>query len=161
MSKLCEFVIDSRRNGRERGASHKSVPLQTAQRQGQHACEMLPSPRRSSLKRFGLSPSIMTTSTVHLSPTRASTSLTAWQSSGTWRLLGISDVPSCLRCLVIYLDLVSNHNQSTPGMTKIKIAVLVGSNRHDSINRKLAQALAKLGGTIGLPFHRARRPAPL
>jgi hypothetical protein len=33
-------------------------------------------------------------------------------------------------------------------------------NRHDSINRKLALALAKLGGTIGLPFHRARS-APL
>jgi chromate reductase len=30
-------------------------------------------------------------------------------------------------------------------MAKIKIAVLVGSNRRDSINRKLAQALAKLG----------------
>jgi len=30
-------------------------------------------------------------------------------------------------------------------MAKIKIAVLVGSNRRDSINRKLAEALAKLG----------------
>src|ERR1700730_17992618 len=36
-------------------------------------CEMLPSPRRSSLKRFDPSPSRVTTSTVHLSPTRAST----------------------------------------------------------------------------------------
>jgi chromate reductase len=31
-------------------------------------------------------------------------------------------------------------------MTKIKIAVLVGSNRRESINRKLAQAIAMLGG---------------
>src|SRR5437016_14142079 len=30
-------------------------------------------------------------------------------------------------------------------MPKIKVAVIVGSNRRDSINRKLAQALAKLG----------------
>jgi hypothetical protein len=61
-------------------------------------------------------------------------------------LLGISDVPSCRRGLVIYLALVSNHNQGTPNMPKIKIAVLVGSNRRESINRKLAQAIAKLGG---------------
>jgi chromate reductase, NAD(P)H dehydrogenase (quinone) len=31
-------------------------------------------------------------------------------------------------------------------MPKIKIAVLVGSNRRESINRKLAEAIAKLGG---------------
>jgi chromate reductase len=30
-------------------------------------------------------------------------------------------------------------------MTKFKIAVIVGSNRRESLNRKLAQALAKLG----------------
>ena len=37
-------------------------------------------------------------------------------------------------------------------MPKIKIAVLVGSNRRESINRKLAQAIAKLGGEQ-LAFH--------
>jgi chromate reductase, NAD(P)H dehydrogenase (quinone) len=37
-------------------------------------------------------------------------------------------------------------------MVKIKIAILVGSNRRESINRKLAQALAKLGGEQ-LAFH--------
>src|SRR5689334_13959454 len=31
-------------------------------------------------------------------------------------------------------------------MTTPKVAVVVGSNRRDSINRKLAQALARLGG---------------
>lgn len=31
-------------------------------------------------------------------------------------------------------------------MTKFKLGIVVGSNRKDSINRKLAQALAKLGG---------------
>ena len=31
-------------------------------------------------------------------------------------------------------------------MTKFKLGLIVGSNRRDSINRKLAQALAKLGG---------------
>ena len=33
-------------------------------------------------------------------------------------------------------------------MPKIKIAVLVGSNRRESVNRKLAQAIAKLGGDV-------------
>src|SRR5262245_3389511 len=107
-------------------------------------CEMLPSARRSSLKRFGPSPSVATTSTVHLSPTRPSTSLTARQSSGWCRLLGISNVPSCLRRLGIYLALVSNHNQGRLAMAKVKIAVIVGSNRRESINGKLAHALAKL-----------------
>jgi chromate reductase, NAD(P)H dehydrogenase (quinone) len=37
-------------------------------------------------------------------------------------------------------------------MPKIKIAVLVGSNRRESINRKLAQAIAKLAGEQ-LAFH--------
>src|SRR5262245_5068354 len=108
-------------------------------------CEMLPSARRSSLKRLGPSPSVPTTSTVHLSPTRASTSLTARQSSGWRRLLGISDVPSCLRRLGIYVALVSNHNQGRPAMAKVKIAVIVGSNRRESINGKLAHALVRLG----------------
>jgi chromate reductase, NAD(P)H dehydrogenase (quinone) len=31
------------------------------------------------------------------------------------------------------------------GMAKPRIAIIVGSNRRDSINRKLAHALAKLG----------------
>src|SRR5262245_39244798 len=116
-------------------------------------CEMLPSARRSSLNRFGPSPSVLTTSTVHLSPTRASTSLTARQSSGTCRLLGISDVPSCRRRLGIYLALVSNRNQGRPLVAKVKVAVIVGSNRRDSINRKLAQALAKLGeGRLAFHF---------
>ena len=30
-------------------------------------------------------------------------------------------------------------------MAKFKVAVIVGSNRRESINKKLAQALAKLG----------------
>src|SRR5215472_11340132 len=108
-------------------------------------CEILPSARRISLNRFGPSPSVPTTSTVHLSPTRASTSLTARQSSGWCRLLGNSDVPSCLRRLGIYVALVSNHNQGSPAMAKVKIAVVVGSNRRESINAKLAHALARLG----------------
>src|SRR5262245_14620481 len=110
-------------------------------------CEMLPSARRISLNRFGPSPSVPTTSTVHLSPTRASTSLTARQSSGWCRLLGNSDVPSCLRRLGIYLALVSNRNHPNQGraaMAKVKIAVIVGSNRRDSINRTLAHALSRL-----------------
>src|SRR5580704_9014623 len=108
-------------------------------------CEMLPSARRTSLKRFGPSPSTPTTKIVHLSPTRARISLTARQSSGTCRLLGINDVPSCRFCLVIYLASVSNHNQGRSPMAKFKIAVIVGSNRRESLNRALAQALAKLG----------------
>src|SRR5260370_23617841 len=108
-------------------------------------CEMLPSARRSSLKRFGPSPSVLTTSPVPWSPPRASAPPTARQSSATCRLLGISAVPSCLRRLGIYLALVSNHNQGRPAMAKVKIAVIVGSNRRESINAKLAHALARLG----------------
>src|SRR5215813_6102306 len=115
-------------------------------------CEMLPSARRSSLNRFGPSPSVLTTSTVHLSPTRASTSLTARQSSATCRLLGISDVPSCRRRLGIYLASVSNRNQGRPAMAKVKVAVIGGSNRRES-NRKLAQALAGLAeGQLAFHF---------
>src|SRR5262245_29312087 len=116
-------------------------------------CEMLPSARRSSLNRLGPSPKVLTTSTVHLSPTRASTSLTARQSSGTCRLLGISDVPSCRRRLGIYLASVSNRNQGRPAMAKVKVAVIVGSNRRESINRMLAQALAGLAeGQLAFHF---------
>lgn len=37
-------------------------------------------------------------------------------------------------------------------MAKVKVAVIIGSNRRDSINRKLAQALARLG-EARLAFH--------
>src|SRR6185312_17262700 len=103
-------------------------------------CEMLPSALRIALKRLGPSPSVDTTSTVHLSPTRERTSLTARQSSGTCRLPGIRDVPSCGVFAVIYLALVSIRNQEIEGpMGKLKLGILVGSNRRESINRKLAQ----------------------
>ncbi len=36
-------------------------------------------------------------------------------------------------------------------MSKFKLGIIVGSNRKDSINRKLAQALAKLGGAAFEP----------
>ena len=45
-------------------------------------CEMPPMSRRSSLKRMGPSPRRLTTSTLHLSPTRARISFTDWQSLG-------------------------------------------------------------------------------
>src|SRR5262249_6510242 len=90
-------------------------------------CEMLPSPRRSSLNRFGPLPSMLTTSTVHLSPTRARTSLTARQSSATCRLLGISAVPSCRGRLVIYLSSVSTGNQGSPAMAKVKTGIIIGT----------------------------------
>src|SRR4029079_18099429 len=40
-------------------------------------------------------------------------------------------------------------------MAQFKVAVIVGSNRRESINRKLAQALAKLGAS-GLEFRIAQ-----
>src|SRR5712671_6828863 len=108
-------------------------------------CEMLPSARRISLKRFGPSPSTPTTSTVHLSPTRASISLTARQSSGTCKLLGINGVPSCDLGSVIYLASVSNLNRGRVAMAKFKVAVIIGSNRRESVNRRLGHSLTKLG----------------
>src|SRR5260221_5710009 len=108
-------------------------------------CEMLPSARRISLTRFGPSPSTPTTNTVHLSPTRASISPRARQSSGTCRLLGNSAVPSCGFGSVIYLASVSNLNRGRLAMAKFKVAVIIGSNRRESVNRRLAPALPKLG----------------
>src|SRR6516225_8548259 len=58
-------------------------------------CEMPPIERRNSLKRKGPPPSRVTTRTDHLSPTRASTSLTARQSAGKCLCLGFMDVPTC------------------------------------------------------------------
>src|SRR5471030_1009052 len=82
-------------------------------------CEMLPKARRNSLKRLAPSPSVETTNTVHLSPTRASTSLTARQSSGAckvpckvpFRVPGMALVPSCAIFLVIYVASVIICNQ--------------------------------------------------
>src|SRR5712672_4404571 len=102
-------------------------------------CEMLPSARRISLKRFGPAPSSPTTSTVHLSPTRARTSLTARQSSATCRLLGISAVPSCRGRLVIYLSLVSIGNQGNPAMAKVKIGVIISTTRAARFGDKPAE----------------------
>src|SRR6516225_11517451 len=107
-------------------------------------CEMLPRARRSSLNRLGPSPRVLTTSTVHLSPTCASTALTARQASGTCRLLGISDVPSCRRRLGIYLALVSNRNQGRPLMAKVKVAVIVGTTRAARFGHKPAQWIAAI-----------------
>src|SRR5262245_51646744 len=73
--------------------------------------EIEPKLLRNSLKRLGLSPKVHTTSTVHLSPTRESTSLAARQLLGSCKLLGNTGVPSCARRLVIYLNLVIVCNQ--------------------------------------------------
>jgi chromate reductase, NAD(P)H dehydrogenase (quinone) len=48
-------------------------------------------------------------------------------------------------CTGTYLASVINFNQRIGAMAKSNLAVIVGSNRRDSINRKLAHALAKLG----------------
>src|SRR5690349_11162866 len=47
-------------------------------------------------------------------------------------------------CLGTYLASVTDFNQRAKAMAKPNAAIVVGSNRRDSINRKLAQALAKL-----------------
>src|SRR6266702_2093521 len=144
MSELRQRIVDAWRNGREDRACHEAVPLQALSVKVSIRCEMLPSARRNSLNRLGPSPSVLTTSTVHLSPTRASTSLTARQSSATCRLLGISDVPSCRRRLGIYLASVSNRNQGRPLMAKVKIAVIVGTTRAARFGHKPAQWIADI-----------------
>src|SRR4029079_16744490 len=47
-------------------------------------------------------------------------------------------------CPGTYLASVINLNQRIGAMAKLNLAVVVGSNRRDSINRKLAHALARL-----------------
>src|SRR5437763_14395042 len=74
-------------------------------------CEMPPIERRNSLNRNGPPPSRVTTRTDHLSPTRASTSLTARQSAGKCLYLGFIDVPSWRSFGVTYLPLVTTCHQ--------------------------------------------------
>jgi chromate reductase len=58
-------------------------------------------------------------------------------------------------CTGTYLASVINFNQRIGAMAKSNLAVIVGSNRRDSINRKLAHALAKLGaGSFEADFPR-------
>jgi hypothetical protein len=58
-------------------------------------------------------------------------------------------------CAGTYLASVINFNQRIGAMAKSNLAVIVGSNRRDSINRKLAHALAKLGaGSFDANFPR-------
>jgi chromate reductase len=58
-------------------------------------------------------------------------------------------------CTGTYLASVINFNQRIGAMAKSNLAVIVGSNRRDSINRKLAHALAKLGaGSFDANFPR-------
>src|SRR5262249_53019551 len=45
---------------------------------------------------------------------------------------------------VIYLASVSNLNRGRLAMAKFKVAVIVGSNRRESVNRRLAHALTRL-----------------
>src|SRR4029453_4946605 len=110
-------------------------------------CEIEPKALRSSLKRLGPSPKVQTTSTVHLLPTRASTSLAARQPSGSCRLPGITGVPSCARPLVIYLGLVTIGNHQIEAlMSKLKIAIVISTTRAARFGHKPAQWLRDIGG---------------
>ena len=88
-------VIDPRRNGRERRACDQAVAFETAQRQRQHALRNAADRPPQLVEAQRPAPSRVTTRTDHLSPTRASTSLTARQSAGKCMSLGFIDVPSC------------------------------------------------------------------
>ena len=59
-------------------------------------------------------------------------------------IVGISDVPSCLRRVGIYVALVSNHNQGRPAMAKVKIAVIVGTTRAARFGHKPARWIADI-----------------
>src|SRR5260370_26551105 len=98
-------------------------------------CEMPPIMRLSSLKRFGPSPSIMMTNTLHLSPTRASTEATPRQSlsrcgwggrAGTLMGSGFIDVLGFQKCaflrgLPTVTHIVSVTNLYQPRMTAMKL----------------------------------------
>src|SRR5215471_16035509 len=152
MSELRQRVVDPWRNGREDRARHQAVPLQRSQGQGQHPLRNAAERTAQLVEPLG---AVAQRADHQHRPfvADASTSLTARQSSGTCRLLGISGVPSCRRRLGIYLASVSNRNQGRPLMAKVKIAVIVSTTRRDSITRKLAQALARLGeGRLAFHF---------
>ena len=81
-AEIGQFVFDARRDGREIARARRSrrARARAASSSASSArCRRRPS--RNSLKRSGPSPSLPTTSTVHLSPTRCRISLTARQSS--------------------------------------------------------------------------------
>ena len=109
-TELGQLVVDARGDGGKYRTGDKAVPFNPRNVNVSMRCEMLAIERRSSLNRFGPSPSVTTTSTLHLSPMRSRTSLTARQSSGTSRVLGDMDVRSCLCLTGIYLASVSNEN---------------------------------------------------
>ena len=60
------------------------------------------------------------------------------------QVTGDMDVRSCLCLTGNYLASVSDDNWMGPNMRDVNVAVIVGSNRRDSINRKLARALVKM-----------------
>src|SRR5215469_3972114 len=152
MSKLRQRVVDPWRNGRKDRARHQAVPLQTSERQGQHPLRNAAERTAQLVEPFGAV--AQRADHQHRPFVADAREHLAYRAAilGHVQVLGISDVPSCRRRLGIYLALVSNRNQGRPRMAKVKVAVIVGSNRRDSINRKLAQALAGLG-QAGLAFH--------
>jgi hypothetical protein len=58
-------------------------------------------------------------------------------------------------CAGTYLASVINFNQRIGAMAKSNLAVIVGSNRRDSINRKLAHALASSAPAASTRISRA------
>ena len=92
-AKLGQLIVDARRDGRRDRAVDDAVALEVAKVKVSMRCDTLGISRRSSLKRFEPSPSVWTTSTVHLSPMRESKVLMVRQ-TGLRRVFHVPPVPS-------------------------------------------------------------------
>src|SRR5262249_33894323 len=107
-------------------------------------CEMLPTILLISLKRFGPPSRTITTSTLHLSPIRARTSLTDLQFSITTVCLGFKPVPSCGYSPVTNIALVTNQYHCEARLMKLLHvdSSILGDH---SVSRQLSSAIvAKL-----------------
>ena len=102
-AQLGQLVVHTRRNCRELRSFHQASRSNPRSVRVSILCEMPPTIRLISLKRFGPLPSSTMIRTLHLSPTRASTELTARQSSlarlgsstATYMCSSTKFVPSC------------------------------------------------------------------
>jgi hypothetical protein len=96
LSQRGEFVVHPGWNSRRHLATYHAVALQSPEGERQHSLRHTrDGPVESSENRREPSLNVMTTSTLHLSPTRPRISLTALQLSVTWREPALKNVPPC------------------------------------------------------------------
>src|SRR6185312_16261099 len=144
-----QFVIDARRNAGRHRAREQPVTLEGAQRERQHAlrdraqrlAQFIEALRSVAERRDDQHGPFVADPRQDLADRAA--------------VLGLMQVPRYTPCAFLHCALghlsslgikpLPTYLQIEVPMAKLKLGIVVGSNRRDSINRKLAHALAKLG----------------